>query len=245
MPDLILSEQATVNNWMERPYSQHRGGGELVFEATTFNIGLGPLEVEGTGVWLCEKDTVVGSQTCHDSTFSRQVMRQVIYKLKKNKFSKFYKPAGTIAYDGREGHEHFHADNFIAYYLLEKVDNGIGWKLLAKATKASFCLWDLSFCRSVLLDCDAEGKIVFTEYNIQNYGLGNYTSCHNGTKQGLSVGGIDSYGMDYEGQSIVIPKGTPNGTYYLYLVVDPDNLYEESNENNNTLMVAVNLVRQQ
>jgi len=80
----------------------------------------------------------------------------------------------------------------------------------------------------------------YSRANLPNYGLGEFTSC-NSDFQGISVGGIDYYGMNYEGQSIDLPADIKPGKYYLYIEVDPLNLFIERNEKNNSLLIPVTI----
>ena len=86
---------------------------------------------------------------------------------------------------------------------------------------------------------------MYSAKNIPNYGLGGKYNACNEALQGLSVGGIDYYGENYEGQDITLPKGLKNGTYYLRLKVDPNNNYKESNETNNIIIIPIQLSKQE
>lgn len=77
-----------------------------------------------------------------------------------------------------------------------------------------------------------------------NYGMGVYPSC-NFDKQGISVGGYDTYGLMYEGQYLQLPRGLKNGEYWLEIEVDPDHRYLESDIANNIFSMKVNLKKQQ
>jgi subtilisin-like proprotein convertase family protein len=244
LPDLVISQRSTMTNMWEVGYDASKGMGGLKFEVNTMNIGLGPLEVEGLGYWLCGKDTVEHSILCPDSSYSRQVFRQNIYTLKDGKLEKIYRDAGTMAYDAGTGHDHFHADNYANYSLLEKIEgepNPAKWRVVGRSTKASFCLWDMRFCSSDLANCDDPAGKLYDEYNLLNYGLGKFKTCDDPHIQGLSVGGIDYYGLNYEGQTIEIPSGICNGIYYLWIVIDPLNKFKESDKTNNELLLPVRL----
>ena len=47
--------------------------------------------------------------------------------------------------------------------------------------------------------------------------------------------------MMYEGQFIKLPETLKSGTYYIYMEVDPNNYYLESNEHNNTSLIKIKL----
>jgi len=79
---------------------------------------------------------------------------------------------------------------------------------------------------------------IYDQAHLPNYGLGKYTSC-NSRRQGISVGGIDYYGMNYEGQSIRLPADIAPDEYYLFIEVDPNNDYKEIDEENNSTLIPV------
>ena len=244
-PDLQIIEEFTKNNFIEiAPNAEKKG--KISFGVQTVNLGLGPLEVSSNNKWYCDDEEVANSKPCNNGNYSRTELLQTVYGIKKGKWITQQFPAGKIAYDARKGHEHFHADNYVSYELLQKDSSNstISWKIISKGLKASFCIWDLSACRDDIANCkNAQNKILGAK-NIQNFGLGgNYNAC-DALKQGLSVGGVDYYGENFEGQTIDLPKGLPNGTYYLRLIVDPANNYKESNENNNQVIIPIQIIKQ-
>lgn len=254
LPDLVLSENGTALNMWEVAYDRKKKEGMLMLEIRTMNIGEGPLELEGTDIWLCGNDTVAnryvhcreGDET-QDSVYPRQIFLQNIYALKDKKIQKTSRIAGTMAYDGHPGHEHFHADYYAHFFLLKPLDSEPDtskWDTVGMGRKASFCLWDMQFCDAPNAKCDYQKRIL-DENNLKNYGFGTYKSCDDPKRQGISVGGIDWYGLHYDGQNIHLPKGTTNGLYWLKIILDPYNYYEESNEDNNTLIIPVFLRFQQ
>ncbi len=248
LPDLAVSEMGTFANMWEISYDPQKGYGMLMFEVRVMNIGEGPLELVGTNKWLCGADTVAnrhvrckeGDET-NDSIYPRQVFEQNIYTLKNGQFSKTVRTAGTMAFDGHPGHDHYHADYYARFTLLkpdDKQPDTSKWEAIGAARKASFCLWDMQFCDSENKKCDTQGRF-YDEKNLANYGFGTYRSCEDPRRQGISVGGIDWYGLHYDGQNLIIPPDTKNGLYYLKIEIDPDNLYEESDETNNVLIMPV------
>jgi hypothetical protein len=54
----------------------------------------------------------------------------------------------------------------------------------------------------------------------------------------------DIYTEGTDGQWIDIPNGTCNGQYYIVSVTDPDNVFLESNEDNNWVVVPIFLTGQ-
>lgn len=248
LPDLAISEIGTLTNMWEISYDPQKDYGMLMFEVRVMNIGEGPLELVGTDKWLCGTDTVPnrhircreGDET-NDSIYPRQIFEQNIYTLQNGQFGKLTRRAGTMAFDGHPGHEHFHADYYARFTLLKPVENQPDtskWTPIGSARKASFCLWDMQFCDSENKKCDTHGYF-YDEQNLANYGFGTYRSCDDPRRQGISVGGIDWYGLHYDGQNLIIPSGTKNGQYFLKIEIDPYNLYEEADETNNVVILPV------
>jgi hypothetical protein len=248
LPDLVVSEMGTAANMWEIAYDSTKGYGMLMFEVRVMNLGEGPLELIGTDKWLCGADTVAdrhircmeGDET-NDSIYPRQVFKQNIYTLKNGQLGKTSRTAGTMAYDGHPGHDHFHADYYARFTLLKPTDNQPDtskWAAVGGARKASFCLWDMQFCDEENKKCDLRGRF-YDEQNLPNYGFGTYRSCDDPHRQGISVGGIDWYGLHYDGQNLRLPSDTPNGLYFLKIEIDPFNFYEESDESNNVLILPV------
>ena len=214
------------------------------FGVSTFNKGKGPLEVRGNNIWMCKQDTVGKNQLCQDGSYPRQQVFQYIYYKEKNKLYTKVRPAGYNAYDARPGHEHFHSDDYVNYELLIPSSNDTSkWEVACKGTKASFCIWDLNFCRDDLKNCkDINGKLYLVK-DLPNYGFKGYNDCLPEV-QGLSVGGVDYYGEGFEGQSIQLPRGFRNGKYYLKIEIDPLNLFEESDEKNNSFIIPITIYKQ-
>lgn len=244
LPDLTLIKEITEKEIYEIPYNSKLEYGELRFGVSTFNKGLGPLEVKGNNIWKCKGEIVSKESICEDGTYPRQEVFQTIYIKDKNKITTRVKPAGFNAYDARPGHEHFHSDDYVNYELLVPSEKDTSeWEIACKGTKASFCIWDLNYCRDELKNCkDINGKL-FLVKDLPNYGFKGYKDCLPEV-QGLSVGGVDYYGEGFEGQSIQLPRGFKNGIYYLKIEIDPLNLFEESDENNNSFLIPVTIKNQ-
>ena len=246
LPDLVPNAEVTRNNIIEQPYNPKRGYGLLLFAFETMNVGDGPLEIRGNNKWWCHGQAVTGSVECPDGSMARQEMEQVIYGLQTNKFVSRKRPVGSIAFDRRPGHEHFHFDSYVRYALLKKVsgqNDPAKWTIIGEGSKASFCIWDLGWCRDDLKNCIDQRGRTYLSALLPNYGLGGYRNCESQV-QGLAVGGTDLYGENYEGQSLKLPRGLLNGEYWLWIVIDPGNKLSESNKSNNSLLVPIQLTKQ-
>lgn len=128
--------------------------------------------------------------------------------------------AGTFVYHPEHGHIHFEG---FAQYRLRSVlpDGGVG-DIVASGSKVSFCLLDVE------------------RYNSSGPASPQFLSC--GQNQGISVGWADVYDRGLPDQSINI-AGVANGTYWLEVVIDPENRLIESDETNNVQRIQITLNR--
>jgi hypothetical protein len=134
-----------------------------------------------------------------------------------------YTPTGTMEWDPRPGHEHWHFTDFASYRLL-KADK----KEAVRSGKEAFCL----------ANTDA------VDYTVKNanwhpYNTDLSTAC--GTENSISVrevldvGSGDTYTQDLPGQSFDI-TGVPNGTYYIQVLANPEKRLKETDLNNNSAL---------
>jgi subtilisin-like proprotein convertase family protein len=241
LPDLIILKKFTEEQIKEYPKDDPQYAGQLRFAATIANIGDGPIETLGMSEWYCGDEKVDSLTKCADGKFARQKIYQRIYS--KNEKGLTWKDhlAGTNYFDDKPGHNHFHVDDWVEFRLVKKVKKKS--ILIAKGRKVSYCLFDSGICSNSNDLCQEKG-INFGEKNLKNYGLGNYTDCKS-KKQGISVGGYDTYGLLYEGQFIQLPKGLKSGQYFLEIEIDPNHIYKEKDRTNNTLRMPVLISRQE
>lgn len=239
LPDLVIVPAFTKNQVEEYAYNDLSYPGQLRFAATIGNIGYGPMEVVGTNEWVCGNKKADSGTICKDGLEVRQGVKQRIYSKKGDKLTSRLIDAGTMYLDTLPGHNHFHVDNWVEFRLVKEI-NGKK-KIMAKGRKVSYCL----FTTGIFYEKDGVCRIDGKEYNqnMPNYGLGNYPSC-NFDKQGISVGGYDTYGMMYEGQYLKLPKGLKNGEYWLEIEIDPDHKYVESDRSNNTFRMKIQISKQ-
>ncbi|MFG3103637.1 lysyl oxidase family protein [Streptomyces sp. NPDC048182] len=134
-----------------------------------------------------------------------------------------YTPTGTMEWDPRPGHVHWHFTDFASYRLL-KADR----KEAVRSGKEAFCL----------ANTDA------VDYTVKNanwhpYNTDLSTAC--GEEQSISVrevldvGSGDTYSQDLPGQSFDI-TGVPNGTYYIQVLANPEKRLKETSLTNNSAL---------
>ncbi len=249
LPDLIVSEKMTQLLHEEYPWNDKAYPHQIRLAVATANIGWGPVETRGTGKWICGKDTVSGADhTCPNGEAPRQVIKQVIYRREENQITSLYRDAGTNYFDNRPGHMHFHAEHWVDFTLRKRSGRSMDprrWKIIGRGTKASYCLFDSGNCTDENGLCqDGTMEQIKGFSNLANYGFGRYADCQPEV-QGISVGGIDNYGMTFEGQDVTLPDKLKSGEYYLVVEVDPLNKIKESNEDNNVIAIPIKIRKQE
>ncbi|MEW2401682.1 lysyl oxidase family protein [Streptomyces sp. NPDC046862] len=180
----------------------------LAFSANVWNAGPAPLVVDGFR--SPGKDLMDSYQYFYDAD-GKQVG---------------YKPSGTMEWDPRKGHEHWHFTDFASYRLLsadqtEEVRSG----------KEAFCL----------ANTDA------IDYTVKNanwhpFNTDLSTACGEqnsiSVREVLDVGSGDTYTQYRPGQSFDI-TGLPNGTYYIQVIANPEKRLQETNLDNNVALRKV------
>lgn len=233
LPDLVIVPQFSQTQYHEFAANDKIYPGQLKVAVAIANIGLGPLEVVPDTL---VKGTCCGADTISEKEEKRYPLYQNIYTKKENTFSKIKNKVGTIYFESKPGHQHYHVDNWIEMRLIKMVK---GKRIIAcKGQKVSYCL----FTTGMLYEKDSSSLInkKFYRSEMPNFSLGNYFACSL-QKQGISVGGYDYYGMMYEGQFLQLPKGLKNGNYVLEIEVDPAHQYRESNRGNNIFKMPISI----
>ena len=119
-------------------------------------------------------------------------------------------------------HYHWHLDDFVRYEIWTATPDGELDQQLVSSGKLSYCMSDTGKSQIQPASGTAPENAI-------------YLTCGN-KRQGLSEGWGDTYEYWYEGQSLDASRLAP-GLYALQSVVDPENIVQETDENNNTSMV--------
>jgi hypothetical protein len=138
-----------------------------------------------------------------------------------------YAPTGTMEWDARDGHNHWHFTDFARYSLLDSTQSEV-----VRSQKEAFCL-------------AATDAIDFTVKNA-NWRPNNtdlHTACGTegsvAVREVLDVGSGDTYLQYLPGQSFDITD-LPNGTFYVQVIANPEhNLYESDLTNNVSLRQVI------
>lgn len=209
-PDSALPDIEALPAWGISVRNHRRSDRSfLSFGATAWNAGPGDLVVEGfrdpssttmeAFQYFYEADTVVG-------------------KL----------PAGTLEYDNRDGHDHWHFRDFAAYSLLD-ADQA----LVADSGKEAFCL-----APTDPIDLTVDGA----DWNPWLTDLG--TACGESDslwiREVLETGWGDTYTQYRPGQSFEITD-LPNGVYFIKVLANPDDVLAEASSLNNVALRKIKL----
>jgi hypothetical protein len=129
--------------------------------------------------------------------------------------------AGTMGFDSKKGHDHWHFEQFAAYRLLNAAR-----KLVLRSHKVGFCI-----APTDPVDLLQPGAVW------QPSALGFGGQCGSPTalwvQEMLPPGWGDTYFQSVAGQSFDI-TGLPNGTYYIEIVANPEGVLHETSTSNDT-----------
>jgi hypothetical protein len=181
----------------------------LAFNANVWNAGPSPLVVDGfrrPGTMLMD-----AYQYFFD-TSGRQVG---------------WAPTGTLEFDTRDGHEHWHFTDFARYRLLKA-----NMQQAVRSQKEAFCIAPTDG-----IDLTVRGA------NWKPFITDLHTACGTASaiaiRETLDTGWGDTYTQFLPGQSFDITS-LPNGTYYIEVVANPDHrLFEGTTSNNVSLRKVV------
>jgi hypothetical protein len=135
---------------------------------------------------------------------------------------------GTMIYDPRPGHEHWHFRQFARYSLLDATQQNV-----VVSEKEAFCLAPTDAIDMTRRDA---------EWNPYAVGLG--SACGNSSsiwiRESLSTGWGDTYTQTLPGQSLDITN-VPNGTYFISVRANPAGLLFESDYTNDRQLRQIEL----
>lgn len=137
-----------------------------------------------------------------------------------------YTPTGTMEWDPRPGHVHWHFTDFASYRLL-KADQ----QEQVRSGKEAFCL----------ANTDAvDYTVKNANWHPDNTDLSTACGQENSisVREVLDVGSGDTYTQDLPGQSFDITN-LANGTYYIQVLANPENRLKETSLTNNSALRKV------
>jgi hypothetical protein len=185
------------------------GGQQLAFSANVWNAGPSPLVVDGFR--RPGTDLMDAYQYFYDGE-GEQVG---------------FVHTGTLEFDEREGHQHWHFTDFARYRLL-KADK----QEAVRSGKEAFCL-----APTHSIDLTVKGA------NWKPHSTGLTSACGEATslaiRETLDVGWGDTYDQTRPGQAFDLTD-LPNGTYYIEITANPEGrLHERSRANNVSLRKVI------
>ena len=241
VPDIL-----TATSMLQDTFWQRESFNILKVTNSCANIGFGPMEIIGTGIWMCNDSIVGGPGLCPDGQYAKQQVKQRIY-IKEAGVGFFdFKDTlvGTMQFHSDLGHNHLHVDDWAVNTLRLRgpESDASKWPIIGTGNKVSFCIYDHLICGSTFENCEYEGDMnVYS--SLVNNGLGTgFSSCGN-TVQGLSVGYSDVYDWSLDGQEITFDS-ICNGNYYLVSEFDPSHRFVDLDRSNNVSVVPVKLKNQ-
>ena len=172
------------------------------FAATVWNAGPSPLVVDGF------------------RRADEDVMDAVQYYYDENGNELGHDPAGSMEWDARHGHTHWHFRDFARYRLLDADKDHV-----VRSRKEAFCL-----ANTDAVDYSLPGAN-WNPYNTDLHtSCGTYTSM--AVREVLDAGNGDTYYQGLPGQSFNV-ENLPNGTYYIAVEANPFGVIHETATNNN------------
>ncbi|MFC0622879.1 lysyl oxidase family protein [Kribbella deserti] len=134
---------------------------------------------------------------------------------------------GTMEWDPRDGHFHWHFTDFASYRLLKANQTEI-----VRSQKEAFCL-----AATDQIDQLAKNANWHPMNTDLHTACGDYSSV--AVREVLDVGAGDTYDQTRPGQSFDITN-LPNGTYYIQVLANPEKrLFESNTTNNNALRKVI------
>jgi hypothetical protein len=206
LPDLVPLPSWGISVAHVKKTKRHGASDQLDFGATV-SVGHAPLDVEGF-----RSD---GSPVMKAYQYFWQ-NGHIIGRVR----------AGTMGFDSKKGHNHWHFEQFAQYQLLNS-----GKHLAVHSHKVGFCI-----APTDPVDLVQPGAVWKPSF----LGLGG--QCGSTTalwvQELMPVGWADTYFQTVAGQSFDITK-VPNGTYYIEVVANPQKVLHESDTGNDVSLRQV------
>jgi Lysyl oxidase len=208
-PAAALPDLVPLPSWGIGAFHDRRSGRDLLdFGATVWVGGNSPLDVEGF------------------RSNGSPVMKAYQY-FWRNGHVIGRARAGTMGFDSKKGHNHWHFEQFARYQLLNSAKN-----LAVRSHKVGFCI-----APSDPVNLLAPHAV----WQPPAIGFGNFT-CGQPTalwvQEMMPVGWGDTYFQFAAGQAFDITR-VPNGTYYIQITANPGHVLYESNTHNDVSLRKV------
>jgi len=208
-PAAALPDLVPLPSWAIGAFHDRRSGRDVMsFNATVWVGGNSPLDVEGF------------------RSNGSPVMKAYQY-FWRNGHVVGRARAGTMGFDAKEGHNHWHFEQFARYQLLDAAKN-----LAMRSHKVGFCI----------APTDPVNLLApHAVWRPPSIGFGDFT-CGLPTalwvREMMPVGWGDTYTQSIAGQAFDITS-VPNGTYYIEVIANPQHVLYESNARNDVSLRKV------
>jgi hypothetical protein len=200
LPDLTPAPSWGINVSHIRKTKTSPSRDELDFGATVWIGGGGPLDVEGF------RSNGSPTMKAYQYFFRNG---HVVGRVR----------AGTMGFDTRKGHDHWHFENFARYQLLNSAKT-----VALRSHKQGFCI------------APTDGVDLLLPHAVWNPSFtGFFGNCGSPTalwvQEELPLGWGDTYFQSVAGQDFNITH-LPNGTYYIEVIANPKKVLHETNTGN-------------
>jgi len=208
-PAAALPDLVPLPSWQISAFHDRRSGRDLLaFNATVWVGGNSPLDVEGF------------------RSDGSPVMKAYQY-FWRNGHVVGRARAGTMGFDSKQGHNHWHFEQFARYTLLDSARN-----LAVRSHKVGFCIAPSDPVN--LLAPHAVWQPPFIGFGDFTCGLPSALW----VQEMMPVGWGDTYTQSVAGQAFDITS-VPNGTYYIEVIANPQHVLYESNTRNDVSLRKV------
>jgi hypothetical protein len=206
LPDLVPLPSWGIRVAHVRKTKTHPASDQLNFGATVW-VGNAPLDVEGF------RSNGSPVMKAYQSYWQNG---KVIGRAR----------AGTMGFDSKKGHNHWHFEQFAKYQLLNSAKN-----LAVRSHKVGFCIAPTDPVD--LAEPTAVWQPSFLGFGGQ---CGSMTALW--VQEMMPVGWGDTYFQSVAGQSFDITR-VPNGTYYVEVVANPEKVLHETDTSNDASLRKV------
>lgn len=241
VPDMFVGQE-----WFTDTIHRKEFHDSITVSNSVANIGYGPMEIIGTGLWFCGDSPVAGPGLCPGGGYAKQLVKQRIYvKSSNNYFYYVDSSVGTMSFHSELGHTHLHVDNWTQNTLRIRGPEAdpSKWPIVGLGIKNSMNLYDHIHCDNVFKACDYNDTI-YQISTLRNAGLGLGYNSGSASVQGISVGYADIYEYLLPFGQAIYFDSVCNGDYVLMVQYDPIHRFIDMRPENNITWFVTTLTKQ-
>ena len=242
LPDMFVGQE-----WFTDTIHRKEFHDSMTVSNSVANVGYGPMEIIGTGLWFCGDSPVAGPGLCPSGTsYAKQLVKQRIYvKSVNNFFSYMDSTVGTMSFHSELGHTHLHVDDWTQNTLRIRGPEAdpSKWPIVGLGIKNSMNLYDHIRCDDVFKACDY-ADTTYQISTLRNAGLGLGYNSGSANVQGISVGYADIYEYLLPFGQAIYFDSICNGDYVLMVQYDPLHRFIDMRPENNINWFVTTLTKQ-